>query len=375
MPFAVTDAWMRIERTGDVEPLTPQVVDFLTTALGGVSLDETHSPEATRIDYSCLRGLLAVELKTLEEPASERLDNLTDQLRQRDDWPIFLGSAPMQSFIKNMDDSEGVARRVLDRIGRAIINHLKKANRQLEAHAATFPRRNMVRLLLLVNEDHEVYDPHTVAYILWHAVRRIVEGRPLYEHVDGILFLTQRHGTVRNGKLTFPVVTVEGPALHDAPWKGDVLQLAAERWARKNGYSMEAMESVEEFVTIDHIPETAPRSERWRTEYKRQPYLRVLSDEQLRDAFDENTVMSLLCFLKNPPVQLTAEQKSAVMQRFGDFMQEMGERGVPITKFQHEEERERAAAMRLGLPPHVIEWLASIKRSGDEDHGDEDQSL
>jgi hypothetical protein len=78
---------MRIERTGTVEPLTPQVIAFLTESLGGISLDDTHSHEATRIDYTCLRGLLAVELKTLEEPGTERLDNLTEQLRERDDWP------------------------------------------------------------------------------------------------------------------------------------------------------------------------------------------------------------------------------------------------------------------------------------------------
>ncbi len=353
---------MRIERTGKIEPLTPQVVAFLTGRLGGVSLDDTHSPEAMRIAYACMRGLLAVELKTLEEPGTERLDNLTDELRKREDWPIFLGSAPMQAFIKNLDDPEGVQRKVLDRIGRGIINHLKKANRQLEAHAKAFPRRNMVRLLVLVNEDHEIYDPHTVAYILWHAVRREEGDRALYEHVDGVLFLTQRHATVRDNKLTYPVVTIEGMGCYDDPWKGDVLDLVAKRWGARNGDDVHEVGSVEEFTTIDHIPDKAPRSERWRTEYKRAPYLRSLTKEQLRDRLDENTVMSLLSMCKDPPVKLSKGMSIAVIRQFGDFMQEMGERGIPITELQHSDEREAAAARRLGLSEPVIAWLANLKR-------------
>lgn len=353
---------MRIERTGSIEPLTPRIVKFLESKLGGVSMDAVHSPEATRIDYRCLNGMLAIELKTLEDPGTERLNNLTEELRKREDWPIFLGSAPMKSFIDNTEDPEGVRRRVLDRVGRAIINHLKKANRQLEAHATEFPRKNMVRLLLLVNEDHEIYDPHTVSYILWHAVRRTESEHPLYEHVDGILFLTQRHATIRNDKLTYPIVTIEGAGCYDAPWKGDVLQFVADLWGNANGYVPEHFESVEDFVTIDHIPESAPKYERWRTEYKRQPYLKGLTKNQLRERFDEVTLMSTLCFLKNPPIKLSEDQSEAAIRAFGDFMQEMGNRGVPITDFPHDNERQHAAGVRLGMSNHVLDWLANITK-------------
>ena len=357
---------VRIERTGQVEALTPQVVRFLTEALGGVGLDNIQSPETRRIDYSCLRGLLAVELKSLEDAGKERLGNLTDELRQREDWPLFLGSAPMESFIRNMTDPEGIQRRVLDRIGRNFLNHLRKANKQLGAHGHNFPRKNIVRLLLFVNEDHEVFDPHTVSYILWHAVRRKDGDRPLYGNVDGILYLTQRHATVQNNKVTFPIVTIEGIGCYHDQWKGDVLDFVAMRWAAWNGYG-EAVSRVEpdevsQFATIDHIPEKAPRSERWRTEYKRTPYLRVLSIEKLRDRFDEMATLNALSMLKKSPVNFTEEQKINLIRQFGDFMQELGDRGIPITAFPHTDEREAAAVRRLDLPEHIIAFLAKVRR-------------
>lgn len=43
---------VRLERTGRVVRLTPRVERFLVEALGGISLDEVHSHEETRIDYA-----------------------------------------------------------------------------------------------------------------------------------------------------------------------------------------------------------------------------------------------------------------------------------------------------------------------------------
>ncbi len=86
---------MRIERQDPVARITPRLERFFQEALGGMSLDDVQHAEVRKADFKCLKGLLAIELKSLEEDASERMDNLMDELRQRADWPIFLGSAPM----------------------------------------------------------------------------------------------------------------------------------------------------------------------------------------------------------------------------------------------------------------------------------------
>lgn len=353
---------MRIERTGEIEPLTPRVERFFTEVLGGVSMDAAHLAEVTRIDYSCLRGLLAIEIKTLEEPAEERLENLAEELRQRDDWPVFLGSAPVRSFIENTNDPEAVSRRVVDRIGRAIINHLKKANKQLKAHATAFPRRSLLRLVTLVNEDHEIYDPHTVSHILWHAVRHKEHERLIYDDIDAIFYLTQRHAVLRGDLVTFPILMVEGRGVFEEPWKAEALKFIARRWSRWNGLpDVDVDLSVDQFSTIQHIPQVATRSEWWRIEYQRRPYLESLSKEELRNAFDENAVLSLLCFLKNPPITLSQEQRMTVMRRFSDLTQELGERGIPITEFPYEPDRHIAAAKRLRLSSDVVTWLTEIE--------------
>lgn len=153
---------MRIERKGPVAKLTPRLQRFFIQALGGESLDDILRPEARKADFKCLRGLLAIELKTLEQDGSQRINNLTDELSQRPDWPAFYGSAPIEPFFKHMQDPEQVKRRFVDRIGRAIKDHVSKADKQLAAHEAALPRKNMLKVMVLANEDHEIYDPAMV---------------------------------------------------------------------------------------------------------------------------------------------------------------------------------------------------------------------
>jgi hypothetical protein len=68
---------MRIERKGTVAKLTPRLERFFIKALGGESLDDILHAEARKADFRCLRGLLAIELKTLEQDGARRIDNLT----------------------------------------------------------------------------------------------------------------------------------------------------------------------------------------------------------------------------------------------------------------------------------------------------------
>jgi len=357
---------MRIERTGPVEPLTPRIEAFLKEALGGKSLDEIQAPDELRADFACLRGLLAVELKTLENDGSERMDNLFAELRERDDWPVFLGSAPIQAFIENTADPDGLRKKTLERIGRGVVNHLKKANRQLEAHCASFPRRNTVRALVLVNEDHEAFDPHTVSFILWHAVRRMKDDRLLYEHIDLIFYFTERHAQIVDGRVAFPTLIVEGKPIGDAPWKSEFGSLVVERWARWSGVPLHRDEAtVSDFSTIEHVPESMKRYEAWNLEYRRRPHLSGLTKEQLRDRFDEVNVMVMLWGVYGSPVKVAPETRTQSVRMFGDLMQEMARRAIPVTHFTHEVERGQAAAKRLGLPEAVADWLAELDRARD----------
>lgn len=349
---------MRIERTGEIKPLTPRFETFLKEGLHAVSIDEKQSPEKLRVDYEVFRGLLAIELKTLEEDASERVDNLMKEFRERDDWPVFLGSAPMQTAISKTNDPDGLNRRFLDRVGRSMVNHVKKANKQLAAHVAAYPRQNIVRAMVLINEDHETYDPNFVGYVLMHALSREEGGNLLYPHIDVVIYLTERHAAVLDGQVTFPSVIVESRQIEDAIWKSDVAQHLVAKWAKWNNSPLYVRDfEAQGFEAVDHIPDQMTRQGTWELAYRRQPYLRSYTREQLLDRFDELQIVFALGFTVDTPLQPPAHIQTKNTELFTHMMLELAHRGISIPELPHSAERDVAAARRMNLPPKVVDWL------------------
>jgi hypothetical protein len=349
---------MRIERKGPVAKLTPRLERFFIEALGGESLDDILHPEARRADFRCLRGLLAIELKTFEQGASQRLDNLTAELSQRPDWPAFYGSAPIEPFLKHMQDPKQVKRRFVDRIGRAVKDHVNKADKQLAAHEATFPRKNMLKLMVLANEDHEIYDPAMVRYLTQKILFRQENGCLLYPHIDAVIFFTERHATSLDDQIAFPILCIDGHPMTSAPWKSEVINILMARWARWNGAELHHSDlQAHKFQAIDNIPEHMKRNEHWQLEYKRMPYLAGFTEEQMRERFDEIICVSSLRFFKNSPLKPSDDAVSWSLSSMSHIMLEMGWRRIPITQFIYDAERLAAAARRLQLPRDVIDWF------------------
>jgi hypothetical protein len=352
---------MRIERKGPVAKLTPRLERFFIEALGGESLDHILHAEARKADFRCLRGLLAIELKTLKQDASQRIDNLMAELSQRPDWPTFYGSVPIESALKHVDAPEEVKRLFMDRIGRAIKDHVSKADKQLAAHEATFPRKNMLKVMVLANEDHAIYDPGMVAYLIQRLLLRKENGSFVYPHIDAVIFITERHATALEDQIAFPIVCIDGHSMTSVPWKGKVIEMFMTRWAKWNGTGLGHSDlhdlQNQRFRAVDHIPEQMKRHEHWELEYKRMPYMASFTAEQLRERFDEIICITSLSFIKDSPLKPSDDAVRSSLSSMSHVTLEMGWRGIPRTQFVCDAARLAAAARRLHLPTDVIGWF------------------
>lgn len=350
---------VRIERRGETEPLTPRFVSFLVEALGGQSLDDIQDSSDLRADYACLRGLLAVEVKSLEDDGSARMDNLVASLESREDWPSFFGKWPTESVLRNLTDRDNAAQQMSQRFGRAIVNHLKKANRQLEAHSLAFPRKNLVRLVVIVNEDQAIYEPQSVAHTIGQALSRMENDRPRYPNIDAVLFITERHAAIINGTMTFPIVIVGGKPLEVAPWKEIVLRRLLDAWAAWTGAPAFEMTStaIPSFTTIEHIPDRMRRQDLWRLEYRRAPYMRSWTDNQLRDRWDDVMTVNLLSSAKTSPMKSPLSDVRWSFEVFAHLMEEVALRGLPLPFFKPTRIRVLSAAQRVGASNETLEWL------------------
>ncbi len=154
-----------------------------------------------------------------------------------------------------------------------------------------------------------MYDPATVVYVFQRELARLHGERPKYGSIDAVMFLSERHATRIGDEIAFPIITVTGRPVEDALWKEDVFDLVASRWSDWNGARYVSTETeniasvIDSFTTIEHIPDQMCRQEMWSLEYRRYPYMRSMSYEQIRDQWDEIAIVGMLAFIKDAPVK------------------------------------------------------------------------
>lgn len=350
---------MRVERSGPISPLTPRIVTFLREKLGGVSLDDNGDVEQ-RPDFACLKGLVAIEIKSLEADPSERLATALAPEMSNGDWPAFYGSWPIASILKHLPNAKEVQEKLLDRLGRTVVRVVKKANDQLAQHTARAQRRNLVRLLFLLNEDHPEYDPSSIGFVVQRELaRRNAPDDYRNNDIDAVIYLSDRHVAAAGGDIYLPALIIPGPNLDEQPWKIDVINLILARWAAWNEVPIlpDGVVGLESVVTAEHLPEEMKRHELWALEYRRRPYMRKWTDPDLRNLWDHVMLLSLLWGHTDTPMKVPQDGFMKVMESFTHLMQEVSSRGLPLDFFKPDSVRLGRAVDSLPYGPQVANWL------------------
>jgi hypothetical protein len=349
-----------IERNGGPEPITPRFESFLETAMSGRSLDLEGDVE-TRPDYACLGGALVIEIKSLEGDPTERLENAIAPAKERETWPKFLGSWPLDAIVKNLptDEADALKKSVFDRLGRAIVTHMKKANAQLGAFSHSNEGGHL-KLLALINEDFVEYSPSSVTFIVQREFqRRTNEGKPRYPYIDAVLFLTERHATHLQGRVTFPIVQIYGTEIEQKPLALELMKRLVHRWGKSTHEFLidETQAEMDDFIAIDENPQTMRQQDLWNRDYKRKTYMRGWADHDVIELWDMTVLLTLLAFHADPPMRVPKDGTIKLMETTSHLMSEFASRGIPMDRLKPTRERNEIAIGKVTYGPAVQKWL------------------
>jgi hypothetical protein len=179
--------------------------------------------------------------------------------------------------------------------------------------------------------------------------------------IDGVIYLSERHATVEGQQLVLPLVAIRGPGAKDSPAKDEVLDSVMTSWAEWNGCPViDTSDEPPEFEAVEVVPDRMSRSDKWRLDYRRSPHLRDLSDEQLKERFDEVIVVNLLWGTKSSPKKLDREAITDALECFTHVVEELNRRHIPMQNVQQRLAQLQQAARRLRLGDDVVEWLARV---------------
>ena len=100
----------------------------------------------------------------------------------------------------------------------------------------------------------------------------------------------------------------------------------------------------------------------WRIAYERNPYLRHVAKDRLRELFDEVMLISMFWGVKGCPEKPTLAEANDNIQRFSNIHREMNHRGISMEEFRWVYERQMQAAQRLRLSSAMINWLEELEK-------------
>jgi len=187
---------------------------------------------------------------------------------------------------------------------------------------------------VLLNSQLQEFSPDLVMYAVHAKITK--SGNPnRFPNIDVVVYISEKHSRILpDGRIAFAIASLHCASIIANPWKAQFDDLILRRWSHfRTGGDFVAANTLRDFEPVEDIPRMMKRHEFWRLEYRRNPYMRSLSDEQLKVVFNRCVAQSAVAFVKGdwqaPPVEETRGQ----MRLMSHLVEETNRRGSDLRSF------------------------------------------
>ena len=190
---------------------------------------------------------------------------------------------------------------------------------------------------------------------------RAVHGKmkPTTAGVDAVLYISEKHvQRLPDGRVAFALVQVIGLPAEGQSWKMELIERVMQRWSEFRTGGDAVAGHYDQFASIFDVPLEMPRHEAWKLACRRNPYLRGLTNQQLKIHFHRCVGFCALLMNGNWPKPSQGQHLGYVRQ-FGDAIEEINHRQIDLRRFAHRDltAQERGEAYS-GLPQELIDVLS-----------------
>lgn len=322
--------------------LERRFLQFLSEVPGAESLDDLLSGEQykdeRRADFLLFDQRVILEVKSLEVDTSWKVEGEMVAHREREDFPVFYGEVDLGKVLEHLPDGKEINKRIFLRTTRSVEAAARSAEEQIENTARLLSLTDAVGVLVLLNQEIDIFTPEVVAHRLAMLLRRKNEDGSLRSPIAFSWLIFESH-FLEIGPMpkTLPLITIEGSKAKAYPWFNELLTYLQVAWANFNGHPIfhHSATSPNLQARSSKAPEEPQpggkitRQELWELRYRKNPYLRPLDDLEVlrrgKAALDALTPH----FMKGGPTTST-EQWEELMIPWSDFLCEARHRGLDL---------------------------------------------
>ncbi|QNH22929.1 hypothetical protein HEP73_03878 [Xanthomonas sp. GW] len=312
-----------------IHEMESRFATFAMTIEGAESIDKLlqSTDQGQRADYLWRGRSVITELKVLRADPQSKVDSTFDELSRRNDFPVIFGAVEVHKVLAHLPDGDEQMRRLNQKVMRSVEGAFRDAKRQIANTKRILELGDALGILALLNPDIEALDPISVG----KEVSRLIQTRQKdMWAVDVVWLLSEAHFI--GGAM--PCIIIEGDRVDRFHWGGDFLTSLNERWAHFNNSPMFSGKS----TLLADLPLTRKsehhigpmtKEERWRANYRANPYLAQLDDNAVR-AFGHQSFVDLSpYFTKGGPRRQLVEIEP-LMERWAHFLEEASTRGLDM---------------------------------------------
>jgi hypothetical protein len=290
-------------------------------------------------DYMFLERQIVCEIKTLNKDTKEKIEKIIEDLKDREDYPIFYGEWGVDKIIKNLSNKEEIQRKMAESATSPIEDMIKDANRQIRDTKRLFGLPYAKGIVIIINESVDILDADLSKWRINRCLtKKTKSGTSRFESIDAVWFLDEAHQLLVRPGLNGPIsLQIHRPS--EDKFVSNYIDYLMTQWAAYVGIPIEFIQEEnlrKEQIRgrdLDEVSQKMTRQKFWEKTYNSRPYLRNLPETQLceygRKLFEKMTPH----FLKNGP-RLTKKEMGQYMERFTHLLQEVKHRGLDMRKFE-----------------------------------------
>ncbi|MCR6736590.1 MAG: hypothetical protein NVV83_22015 [Afipia sp.] len=305
------------------------------------------------------RDLVLIEMKHLETDQKDRLNDTYQKNVDPEEHPVFFGSRPID--LDKLSNGKQIGEVLASKLSQTIETQLRKANRQFGDYLSRNPRKNSVSICVFLNSRLDEFSPQVVLHSI-HRKMKGPGGEPRFPSIDAVIYITEKHyQMLPDGRMAFAIVIYGGASIVEQYWKSEFIDRVVQKWShfRTGGDPVDRSHDGSGFEVVEDVPERMTRSDSWRLAYKRNPYLRGMTDQELKVHFNRCVALNSLSFVIGDWTKPTHEETAAGMKRFTDALEEINKRSLDMRdvspKFLSAEER---SEVHRGLPEELVAMLS-----------------
>jgi hypothetical protein len=163
-------------------------------------------------------------------------------------------------------------RACIAKLGRTIEKILSKTNRQFRSFVSRHPRKNRVKICVILNSTLREWSPSVIVDAIHRKMKSSDDGLR-FSDIDAVLYISEKHmTTLHDGRPAHGIVIYEAQGTLDHPWKAQFVGHVVDAWSRmRTGASVIEGENIDFGAVEDKLGAIGHSATLPRTKTPRQP--------------------------------------------------------------------------------------------------------